>query len=143
MPAQKAGVIRVEGVRELSKALRDVGPEAKAELAGASKTVAGFVASDSAQAAASLGGVAAKTAPYLKARGSASGSAGVALGGARAPFAGGAAFGSDRYKQFKPWRGNGSTAGYFLYPQIRSNAERIVSEYTQALDDIIKKVGLG
>lgn len=143
MPARKAGAIRVEGVAELSRSLRAVGPEARSGLRDASKAVAGFVASDSAAAASSLGGVAAKSAPSLKPRGSVSGAAGVALGGSAYPFAGGAAFGSDRFKQFKPWKGNGPDAGYFLYPQIRSNAERIVAEYTTALGEIIKKAGLG
>lgn len=143
MPAQKAGVLRVEGLRELNAALRALGPEARQGLKDASKQVAGYVASESTAAAFSLGGVAAKTAPHIKARASVSGSAGVALGGSQAPFAGGAAFGSDRYKQFKPWRGNGPTAGYFLYPQIRQNAERIAGDYMAAIDEVIKKVGLG
>jgi hypothetical protein len=142
MPAQKAGAIRVEGLRELNKSLRAIGPEARAELKAASSRVSGFVASDAHSAAAALGGVAAKTAPSLKPRASVSGSAGVALGGSAYPFGGGAEFGSDRYKQFKPWRGNGPGAGYFLYPSIRKDAQRITTEYTQALEDLIKKVGL-
>lgn len=138
----RAGSIRVEGLRELNKALRDIGPEARAELKAASKKIADFVTEDARSAASSLGGVAAKSAPSLAPRAGIGGSAGVAFGGAAYPFAGGAEFGSQRYKQFQPWRGNGPSAGYFLYPSIRQDADRIVTEYTAALDDVVKKVGL-
>lgn len=140
--AQKAGAVRVTGLRELNKALRDIGPEARQELKAASRKVAEFVTADAKAAAFSLGGVAAKSAPSLAPRAGVSGNAGVAFGGASYPFAGGAEFGSLRYKQFQPWRGNGPSAGYFLYPSIRRDADRIVTEFTAALDDLVKKVGL-
>lgn len=68
-------------------------------------------------------------------------------GGAKFPFFGGAEFGADRnqprgtlggrrmtgWNQFKPWRGNGSGAGYFLYPAIRSKTDEIVDKYGDAL----------
>lgn len=151
----KAGAVRVEGLSELNKALRDIGPEARAELKAASKKVADFVAADAKAAAASLGGVAAKVAPSITPRAGIGGTAGVAFGGARYPMAGGAEFGAGRdrmrnrksgqyvgYRQFQPWRGSGSSAGYFLYPSIRRDADRIITEFTTALDEVVKKVGL-
>jgi hypothetical protein len=74
-------------------------------------------------------------------------------GGANAPYFGGAEFGSQRgqrrtgpsgrrflgHNQFDPWRGNGSSAGYFLYPAIRDNTERIIELYGDEMDRITKK----
>lgn len=131
----RTGDVRVEGLRELSKALKELGPDAQKELKEASKEVATFVANDARAAASSLGGVAAHVAPSISAVGGVAG-AGVAFGGSSWPMAGGAAWGSHRFKQFKPWLGS---IGYFPYPQIKENEERIVDEYTDAVDRIIVK----
>lgn len=140
--ALKAGAIRVEGLTELNKALRAIGPEARTQLKEASKRIADFVAADARSHAQARGGVAAKVAPSIKPRAGLAGSAGVAFGGAAYPFAGGAEFGSQRFHQFDSWTGNGPSAGYFLYPAIRQDAERIVTEFTQSLDELIRRVGL-
>lgn len=134
----KSGTVKVDGLRELNRALRKLGPESQKELKEASRKVASFVAADARSAAIGLGGVAAKSAPSISAVGGVSG-AGVAFGGARYPFAGGAEFGSIRYRQFKPWRGNGPDAGYFVYPSIRRDADRIVTEFTDAVDKVIER----
>jgi hypothetical protein len=133
--------VRVHGLTELNKTLREMGPEFQKELTQTNKSVAGFVADDAKAAAYSLGGVAAKVAPTVKAAGGTTW-AGVSFGGSAYPFAGGAEFGSLRYKQFRPWRGNGSDAGYFLYPSIRRDADRITTEYTEALDRLLDRNGL-
>jgi len=132
------GTVKIDGLRELNKALREIGPEAEKELRAASKSVAELVANDARAAAHTIGGVAAHVAPSIRAVAGVK-SAGVGIGGARYPMAGGAEFGSYRYKQFKPWRGNSSDAGYFLYPSIRRDADRIVTEYTAALDGVIRR----
>lgn len=134
----RSGTVQVHGLPELSRALKAIGPDAQKELREASRRVARFVADDARAAALSIGGVAAHVAPSIKPVGGVSG-AGVALGGAAYPMAGGAEFGSLRFKQFKPWRGNGSDAGYFVYPAIRADADRIETEFTDAVDDIIKR----
>lgn len=133
--------VRVHGLNELNRALRTMGKEFQKELTQTNKDVAGLVADDAKAAAYALGGVAAKVAPSVKAAGGTTW-AGVSFGGAAYPFAAGAEFGSYRYRQFRPWRGNGSDAGYFLYPAIRQDAERIETEYTEALDRLLKKNGL-
>lgn len=133
--------VQVHGLNELNRALRELGKEAQKELTQTNKKVAGFVADDARAAARSLGGVAAKVAPSIKAAGGTTW-AGVGFGGAAYPFAGGAEFGSLRYKQFKPWRGNGSDAGYFLYPAIRRDVDRIETEYNEAIDGLLKRNGL-
>lgn len=40
------------------------------------------------------------------------------------------------WKGYKPWRGNGQTAGYFLFPAIRANRERIIEMYVKSIEDI-------
>jgi hypothetical protein len=42
-----------------------------------------------------------------------------------------------RFKQFKPWRGSSPSAGYFVYPAIRQDADRIVTEFSDAVDKVI------
>lgn len=150
----RTGVVKVDGLRELDAALKSLGPELRKELRSANKSVATLVADDARAAAYSIGGVAAHVAPSIKASAGVQ-SAGVAIGGPAYPMAGGAEFGAgqdrlrDRrtgqyvgYRQFEPWRGNSTDAGYFLYPAIRQDADRIVTEYTAALDAVMRKAGL-
>jgi hypothetical protein len=134
----KSGTVKVEGLAELNRALRAIGPDAQKDLKEASKKVAGFVATDAAAAARSLGGVAAHVAPSIRPVGGVSG-AGVGFGGAAYPMAGGAEFGSIRFKQFQPWRGSDSSAGYFVYPSIRRDADRIVTEFSDAVEQVIAR----
>ena len=135
----RTGAVKVEGLRELNRALRQLGPDARAGLKEASRKASELVAADAKAAAYTIGGVAAHVAPSIKSRAAAAGSASVAIGGARFPMAGGAEFGSLKFMLFKPWRGNGATAGYFLYPTIRQDADRIATEYTEALDKIVEE----
>lgn len=134
--------VRVAGLNELNRALRNMGgKELQKELKAAGKAVADKVADDARAGAMSLGGVAAKVAPSIRASAQNTG-AGVSFGGRAYPMAGGAEFGSIQYKQFKPWRGNTSDAGYFLYPAIRSNSDRIADEYLSAVEDLARRNGL-
>lgn len=148
----RSGTVKVDGLTELNRALKAIGPDAQKELREASKKVAEFVADDARAAAHTIGGVAAHVAPSIKPVGGVAGS-GVAMGGARYPMAGVAEFGAygstksgwyansnrEGRPQFKPWRGNSSDAGYFLYPAIRQDADRIETEFTHAIDDIIQR----
>lgn len=133
--------VRVTGLVELNKALKALGPEVQKELKAANFEVGSMVADDAKSIAFGLGGVAAKVAPSIKATKTAAGAA-VSFGGAAYPFAAGAEFGSHRYKQFKPWLGNGSDAGYFVYPAIRQDADQIESTYVERIDDIMRKNGM-
>ena len=141
MARVRTGAVRVEGLTELNRALKAIGPELQKELKATNLSVAEMVAGDAKAAAYSLGGVAAHVAPSIQAKGYTT-SAAVSGGGPTYPMFGGAEFGSIRFKQFKPWRGNGSDAGYFVYPAIRQDADRITTEYTDAIDDLMRKVGL-
>ena len=42
------------------------------------------------------------------------------------------------WNQFRPWRGNGARAGYWLYPTIRDNIENIGEMYQDELEKIMK-----
>lgn len=141
MSRVRTGEIEVHGLRELNRALKKLGPDFQRELKATNLDVASLVADDARGIAAGLGGVAAHVAPSITAKGYTTAAA-VSLGGSAHPAAGGAEFGSNRYKQFKPWRGNGPDAGYFVYPSIRQNADRVRNEYEDAADALIKKAGL-
>jgi hypothetical protein len=137
----KTGAVQVDGLVELNRALKVMGGDLPKELRAANKAVATFVTADAKSAAESLGGVAALVAPSIKASAGAT-SAGVAFGGPAYPMAGGAEFGAYQYPQFHPWRGNGPGAGYFVYPAIRQDVDRIETEYHNALEHLIAKAGL-
>lgn len=137
--------VQVEGLAELNRALRALGGrEFQAELRDAGREIAGEVAGDAQGIASGLGGVAAKTAPSISAAAGFT-SAGVSLGGSAYPFAMGAEFGGQRLpttQQFKPWKGSGSGAGYFVYESIRRNSDRIGETYLDAVDKVIKRHNL-
>lgn len=130
--------LRVEGLAELRRALKAVSDDAPKELVEASKDVAGFVADDARSTAEGLGGVAARVAPSVKGSGTARGGA-ITLGGASHPEALGAEFGGQgrpTTQQFEPHKGR---TGYFVYPAIRENADKIESAYVEKLDDLLRR----
>jgi hypothetical protein len=140
----RTGDVKVEGLRQLAAALKELDSDFPKEMRAANKKVASGVAEHAIRNAHSIGGTAAHVAPSIKASAGIR-SAGVSLGGAAHPAAGGAEFGGQRRtttQQFKPWRGSGSGAGYFLYPAIRADADQIVEDYREALDDLIHRAGL-
>lgn len=133
--------VSVEGLAELRKALKSISAEAPKELAAAGKEVAGFVAEDAKGKASGLGGVAAKVAPSIAPGGTARGGS-VNFGGAAYPMAMGAEFGGQgrpTTQQFRPHLGR---TGYFVYPSIRDNGERIETEFSNKLDDLMRKYDL-
>lgn len=134
----KGDGVNVEGLAELRRALKAVSADAPRELNAAAKDVAGIVADDARGTAAGLGGVAAKVAPSIKPSGTARGGA-INIGGPAYPMAGGAEFGGQgrpTTQQFKPHLGR---TGYFVYPSIRSNADRIADTFSDKLDDLMRK----
>lgn len=141
MTRVRSGLVNVEGLRELSRSLDELGPDLKREVRQANKEAATFVADKAGSRARSLGSTAAHAAPSIKASAGYT-SAGVGFGGAAHPEAPGAEFGGQRRpttQQFEPWRGNGSRAGYFVYPTIREETEKILEPYEEALDRVARK----
>jgi hypothetical protein len=130
--------IRVDGLDDLRRELRRLGDAWPKELKVANRDAADIVVTSAKGKAAAVGGVAAKAAESLRALNQQR-AAVVALGGAAYPYAMGAEFGSIRYRQFRPWRGSAGDAGYFLYPAIRGERDRVLDTYEKALDRITKR----
>jgi hypothetical protein len=76
----------------------------------------------------------------------------IRLGGNRNPEALGAEFGAaqgvlrnttrgvmEGWNQFRPWRGNGSEAGYFLMPTIREDTPQIIEHYLELIDHLARR----
>lgn len=135
-------------VEGLHRALRAVPREAAAALRDEAGGIAGDVASRAAARARSLGGVAALVAPTIRVGRDRVPK--VLMGSARRlpprdgrPRRGprqtigdviwGAEFGSDRFTQFRPWRGNDTGAGYFLWPTVRAMSDEVMGRYGDAL----------
>lgn len=43
------------------------------------------------------------------------------------------------WKGFKPWRGRGHEAGYFLFPAIRANREKAIQMYVKSIEKVWAK----
>ncbi|MBB5804655.1 type III secretion system FlhB-like substrate exporter [Saccharothrix ecbatanensis] len=142
MPAY---VIGANGFRRLRKDLKQMDDKAPKQLAKVNKSIAQHVVELAKAKASSLGGVANKAAPALSASGSGS-SVAVFLKKTTRPYAFGAEFGSKKYKQFKPWRGNNSSdafeggPGYFLFPTIRANKSEIEQKWLEAVNKLLETI---
>lgn len=137
----KSQGVNVEGLAQLRKDLKAVSDAAPRELRQAHVDVAQMVAGDAQGRAYGLGGVAAKTAPTVRASGTQAGAA-IALGGPSAPWAAGAEFGGQgrpTTQQFRPHLGR---TGYFVYPAIRDNAEDAERRELEAIDGLMRKYDL-
>jgi hypothetical protein len=132
--------IRVYGLSELNKALRDLSNGAQRELRDANVRIAKKEGERAQAAAYSLGGVAAHVAPSVKGGGSTTW-AGIKFGSGQ-PAAMGAEFGGrgrPTTQQFQPWRGH---EGYFVFPTIRRDSESITRDWTESITDLMKRNGL-
>jgi hypothetical protein len=145
--------IEVPGLRLFARELKQAGPDLVDELKELNYKVATKVRDAALLRAQGEGPMAARAAGSLRAARQAARAA-VFLGNAKTPFALGAEFGSGRNKlrmlpneggdrlgwnQFKPWRGSGQGAGYFLYPAIRDTTPEIVDMYGDAVEQIARK----
>ena len=131
-------VVRVNGLRDLQRELRNVDDSLPRELRKASLEAATIVADETRDSFSSRRGVAPKVAPSVKAVAEQRRAA-VKIGGARYPYWGGAEFGSIQYGQFEPWRGSGPDAGYSLYPSIRAKNEEVVERYGEMVDELMAR----
>lgn len=151
MPTQVYGGIRIRGMRELQRALRQIDKELPKELAAANQRVAQHVVDEATSRAKALGPMQAKGARSLSAARQQR-IAAIRYGGARYPMAMGAEFGAGQntlrqtsrgavrgWNQFRSWRGSGGNAGYFLFPTLRREGDRVVDLYGDVLEDLIAK----
>ena len=133
--------VQVQGLDELRRRLRRLGPEQSKRLGTVNRAVAQLVVDAAKRRARLVSPQAAKASETLRALGAAR-AAQVALGSSRRGrgFELGAEFGSIRHRQFPAFRGSDRDAGYWLYPTIRDEEGRIVDAYGEALDDLIDDV---
>lgn len=139
--AGAAGSVEIQGLRDFARALKLVDERFGSELKEANVEAASELVDSARSRAAMQGGVAAKAAKSLRAARLANAAA-VSFGGARYPYAYGAEFGSKRYHQFKPWRGNqfegwSGGPGYFLFPSLRADGARILRDYFNRVDRLL------
>lgn len=128
--------VGADGLDDLRRDLRGFAAALPGELDEASREVADLVAGDAQSLAEGLGGTAGHVAPSVQADGES-----VTLGGTAYPMAAGAEFGGrgrPTTQQFEPYR----AAGYFLYPAIRRNDERIESTYVDHIGDLQRRYDL-
>lgn len=132
--AVKGERIQVEGARELRAALRKMGDrQLLRELAYLNRDLAAKIIEKARERAASpLERKAARQLKPLKS----SAQVGASMVG---PYVLGAEFGAKRYPQFKPWRGNGDEAGYWLFPAVRDMRDEIVDAYADEIERIFGK----
>ncbi len=144
-------------IRGLNRALRKLPKETTARLRDAAQEIAQDIAVKAQSRAKAEGGIAALVAPTIRA-----GRDRVPLvrmgSSARLPETGsdwehgrdgdrqtigdvmwGAEFGAIRWTQFKPWRGNDTGAGYFLWPTVRGESDAIGERYSEALNEALQE----
>lgn len=149
------GFVRIRGLKDLQKALRQIDKQLPRELATANQTVAQHIVDEATATARGLGPLWARAARSMRAARQQRVAA-INLGGARHPEALGAEFGAIRniprdvqrgdqrytirgWNQFRSWRGSAGNAGYFLYPTVRREGDRIVELYAEVLDDLMAR----
>lgn len=142
---------KVTGIRDIQRALRQVDGQSQKKLREVgNRAVQRIVVKAQANASTPMEKAAAAT---LRAQ-SQQRYAAIKLGRARVPFALGAEFGAGRnstrrrstgtyvgYRQFKPWRGNGEDAGYFMYPAIRAERQQTISDYLAGIGQLLDQAG--
>ena len=138
--------IRVEGLTEFQRALREIDAALPRELRKANKAAAEVVADAARSRAESLGGVAEKAAPSIKAAAEQR-YAKVSLGGAAFPFALGANFGAlhdqvrtTAQRVVRGWNQFPETGGKghdrFLYWAVSHKRDEFMHEYERLLDEL-------
>jgi hypothetical protein len=133
------GGVRVVGLAELQKDLRELDAALPRQLRLVNKEAADVVVDAALDKAHQLGGVAAHAAEALKSAAEQR-RAVVTLGNDRHPEALGAEFGATKYRQFRAWRGSGDDAGYFLWPAIRETRDRVVQTFDEALGRLLRSI---
>jgi hypothetical protein len=138
--------VRVDGLKELRKALKDVGElDDVKEFRDGLKAAANIVAQDARQRATPFSRRAAATI-----RATAGGNRVFIVGGkARLPWYGWADFGSRRPRSGQPRRvgpwansGQGPPGGRWIYPSLEANERQVVEAVTAAIDDVLRKFDL-
>ena len=135
-----ASTVSIDGYAQLRRDLLKLSGDTDAMLKALNVSIADDIIKSAQVLSARTGRQQMRAAKYIKAYRSAR-AGGVNLRQTKAvPFAMGAEFGAKR-PQFKPWRGNGQNAGYFLWPAIR--AANVMQAYSDGLADLVEKLANG
>lgn len=134
--------IRVEGLKELQKALKQLEGAAPRELREANKAAAELVAARARERGqetrTNLKGnqtrLGSRGVASIRAKATQTGAA-VVMGGPGIPYAFGHEWGARRYRQFPP----SSKQGYILYPSVQELKPEIIEVYQKLLDELIGK----
>ena len=148
--ARPAGVI-IEGGDAKSKDLQTFARQLQGTVDDSLRIIGIETANDARKKASGQGSMAAKGAASIRGGVEFRG-AFVDFGGNQAPFMAGAEFGGGLHgaanptsrggytTQFRPWRGKGSDAGYFIWPTVRqrqrNDNKRII---TEDIEDLARK----
>ncbi len=140
-------------LRQVFKALKNMGEEANEEAKRQSGALAEFARDEVIQKANSLQSnkVAGRIAQGSRVKKS-SRIGEITYGFASQKFSGGATtktiwggseFGSNKYKQFPVWSGREGrgSKGWFIYPTLRKIQPQIVARWTESFDKILKEWG--
>lgn len=152
--------IRIEGLKDLQRELRQIDKKLPRELRIVHKDIAEIIAEGARRRGMALGGVHRKAAPAIKA-GAEQRRGFIRLRPTKTiPFLYGAEFGAHHdlprtvktpsgattvrlgWNQLPPHRGNqflGGTPGYMVYPTIRDKGEQMVDEYAKRIDALLKR----
>lgn len=132
--------VRVVGLKELIRELRRVDREIPKRLTTFMQPIGRRVALQSQAQARSLGSVHSHVASGISG-GATGGRAYVSLNSGRQPAILGAEFGGGRRRttrQFPPWRGSGSNAGYMVLPTIWDQHDDILREIEDTVFDLLE-----
>lgn len=137
------GGVYVQGLDEFRRELNTLDKSMGKELGKVNKKAAEFVADKARSSARAQGSSLAKGADTITASARQS-AASVTIGGTKAPWMLGAEFGSIKYGQFKPWRGNqwnpdSGGVGYALHPTIRETREQFMDLYGDLIADLTQR----
>lgn len=140
-----AGEVKVEGLKELRKALKDVDPELQKQLRVELKKVAEIVATDARSKAAGFSRRAADTI-----RATSSGDKVLIRGGeSKLAWYGWADFGSrtpvsGNPRSVGPWAGSGAgpARGRFIYAALDDKFDEVVQAVDDAVNEATRKAGL-
>jgi hypothetical protein len=136
--------VEVTGLRELLREARKVERDLPKAMRTALLPVSQEVMGRARLRAGALGGVHRHAARRGLRAGATQNTAWIKLVATTEPTILGAEFGGGARKttrQFPPWRGAGSDAGYFVYPEIRGSADDVMEHVENAVEDLMRQAG--
>lgn len=141
MATSKRGALYIEGLADTKKRFRALPKDVKAGADEQVREVARFVAAQTKAAASTRAEK--KVATTIKAQKNS-----VSIGGggkrqAAGSMALGTEFGGGRRPTTRQFRNHRGTQGYFFWPAIRRNSERIKAMWDEMVDELLREIANG